>query len=115
LPWTHDTKPTLDVNLCGECFIEYLQEGKLIDKTKYDDACFQWLRKPTARVSPISSHLREPKVADVAKLNNRAIFQFSYGWLAQSYRCVRQPILPTLSSRQRTVSTMRQCSDQYRR
>jgi hypothetical protein len=25
------------MNLCAECFIEYSQEGKLIDKTKYDE------------------------------------------------------------------------------
>lgn len=25
------------MNLCAECFIGYLQEGKLIDKTKYDE------------------------------------------------------------------------------
>ena len=25
------------MNLCAECFIKYSQEGKLIDKTKYDE------------------------------------------------------------------------------
>jgi hypothetical protein len=25
------------MNLCAECFIEYSEKGKLIDKTKYDD------------------------------------------------------------------------------
>jgi hypothetical protein len=25
------------MNLCAECFIEYSEKGKLIDKTKYDE------------------------------------------------------------------------------
>jgi hypothetical protein len=25
------------MNLCAECFIAYLENGKLIDKTKYDE------------------------------------------------------------------------------
>lgn len=30
--------PDVDgMNLCAECFIEYSDKGKLIDKTKYDE------------------------------------------------------------------------------
>ena len=34
----HEANMDVDgMNLCAECFIEYSQEGKLIDKTKYDE------------------------------------------------------------------------------
>lgn len=36
-PHAADVSDFDGMNLCAECLIEYSQEGKLIDKTKYDE------------------------------------------------------------------------------
>lgn len=35
-PHAADVPDVDGMNLCSECFIEYLQQGELVDKTKHD-------------------------------------------------------------------------------